>query len=114
MSSEYNYKDHIWGITLLPAVMEAIGIEGDVKGVRLHFEFGNYATATIMRDGYDDLVRQLPLFSTRAISEALHAPKGMQAITLEIMKDKFAICYCRYFPIEASLDGIVAALKAKE
>lgn len=113
-TNETDIEDNIWGNTLLPAVMDAIGIDGDAKGVRLHFEYGEYATATIMRDDQDDAVHILPLFGTNVISEALGAPKYLQAITIDIEKDMFAICHCRYVPLDASIDGIVAALRKRD
>jgi hypothetical protein len=104
-------EEMIWGNNLLPLVLEALGgVYGEPNGIRLHFEYRCYATATIMHDFDSDQIRQLPIWGTGAVADALGAPKGLQALTLDIRKDNFVICYCRYAPIKASLVELVSSL----
>lgn len=105
--------DLIWGNTLLSIVLEAIGgIDGNVTGITLHAEYGMFTTVTIRRPGLADEMRTLPHFGTEWLSPALAAPRGLQAITVDIAKEMFTIVNCRYVPIEASIDKLIAALKA--
>lgn len=108
-------EELIWGNTLLPIILDAIGdIDGNVTGITLHAEYAMFATATIVRPELEDEFRILPHFGTEWMSPSLAAPRGLQAITLEIAQDFFAIVNCRYLPIEASVDKLVAALKVVE
>lgn len=114
--------DYCWGNTWLPAVLEAIrdaphvsgGFEGKVYGIRLHAEYGMFATATIMHGCGSEITGILPHFGTNWLSAALGAPRGLQAITVDIHEEKFVIVHCRYAPIDTPIDAVVAALKASE
>lgn len=96
-------EDMLWGISLLPVIKDALGIGGEVHSVSLHFEYGMYATATLDDGSGNKFERQLTIFGTNAVSEALGAPKGLNAITMDISWSDFAICSCRYFPIAGDM-----------
>lgn len=119
----------LWGNIALPVIIEALGGfdgaapavgDGEVYGVSLHFEYDKFATATIFyHDGTPEAfqceeVRQLPILGTNVISAALGAPRGLQAITIDIERDMFTVVNCRYAPIDTSLGVFVAALKVLE
>lgn len=111
---ELNDEEAIWSNNVLPAVLDAIGsFEGSkVYGIRLHFEYGRYATATIMFGCGSEIERGLSIFGTNAVSAALAAPRYLQAITVDIQKDCFVIINCRYAPTDMKLADLVNALAA--
>lgn len=108
---------HLWGDMLLPAILEALGESGDFDGVRLQFAYGQYAVATLIRDGYLNVDRLLPIFgidSQEGIGKALGASRYINALTLFVRKGEIAMVECRYFPLQMKPDELVAALKSSE
>lgn len=106
-----------WGDLWLPDVLEAIGgFEGSAKVYSIHLraEYGTFATATIKFGCGSEIVRVLPHFGTNWLSAALNAPRGLQAIAVDIEEKSFVIVYCRYAPIDTPLGAVVAALKVSE
>lgn len=106
----------IWGTYALPYVLMAIGgFDGKVYGITLHAEYGSYATATIKFGCGSEITRGLPHFGTNWLSAIVGAPKGLQAITLDVNEGEFVIAHCRYAPIDMSVIGLCnALLKASE
>lgn len=108
---------YCWGNIWLPAVLEAIGgFEGYTKvyAIKLHAEYGQFAIATILHGAGSELTRILPHFGTEWLSVALNAPRGLQAITVNIEEGFFVICQCRYAPIDTPVEAVVAALKVSD
>jgi hypothetical protein len=104
----------IWGNTWLPAVLDALGDYPEkTYAVRLHFEYDMPATATFLHGDGSELTRILPLKGTNVLSVAMGAPRGLQALTINIEEGVFVIAECRYAPIEASLEQVIAALKPR-
>lgn len=104
-------EDKCWGDIWLPVILKAVtGTEIGARGVRLHFEYGMYATAALIYDDDSESVRTLSLFGTNSISEVLNAPRYLQAITLDVEENKFVIANCRYAPMDANLDEVLATL----
>lgn len=113
--SNDDYDDtNVWGDIVLPKVLAALGIEGAAKAVRLHFEYGQFATATISRDGLEDDMRLLSIFGTSDVAKTLCAPDGVQAITVDIQAGGFLTVDCRYIPLKAATDELVATLNATD
>ena len=111
-SGEYD-DDNIWGATLLPEILKAIGgAEGTVTTIRLHFEYGCFATAIIEREGLPTIERLLSIHGTTDVSRALCAPDCLQAITLDVEPATFAIANCRYIPLRLAADRLTQALQA--
>lgn len=101
----------IWGNTCLPIVLESLGkSDPEIKGVRLHFAFGDVATATFMDRSGNETMELLPIFSLDYCA-ALGTPSNLNALTLDIFEENFVTIECRYFPVGATAEDIVAILR---
>lgn len=108
-------EDLLWGDYALPAILDALGVSQEgAQGVSLHFEYGQFATATITREGVDDEMHYLPgyQYGTNCVSPSLTLPKGVQAITVHVGKGQFTTVETRHVPISTQLSQFLDAIGA--
>lgn len=101
-----------WANTWLGPILDAIGVkDADARGVRLHAEYGVFATATIYDKACKATTHLLTHFGTTWVSGVFNLPRGVQAITVDMFDGTFVIANVRFAPIDVSYISVVNALR---
>jgi len=96
----------------MPAIKEALCIEGDVERVILMFGTHKDAEAVVIRGPSSFQILALPVWGVVKIKEVLGLAHLAQFVNIYIPNDGFVTFFYRFAPKNIAVDTLLNALKA--